>query len=76
MPARIAATVNTISVVIGVVTAGHSFYLLPYRMKVNEEAVIAIQQSHQRDHELLVRIDERTARVAEWLRRKEGMLAP
>lgn len=52
-----------IAVVSGLGAFFGAFVLLPYRMDAAEKAIVEVQGERKSDRELLVRVDERTARM-------------
>lgn len=58
-----------IAVVSGLGAFYGTFVLLPYRMAAAEKAITEVQVERKTDRELLVRVDERTARMEKALDR-------
>ena len=58
--ARVMATVGILSGIAGLLGA---WFVLPYRMDAAEKAIRDMQKQSSTDHDLLQRIDERTARM-------------
>lgn len=58
-----------VSVLLAVLGSIGAFYVLPYRMTAAEGAIKKMQEERTSDHELLSRIDERTAAIQRDLNR-------
>lgn len=58
--ARVMAVVGILSGIAGLLGA---WFVLPYRMDAAEKAIREVQSQSHTDHDLLQRIDERTARM-------------
>jgi uncharacterized membrane protein len=69
----IKVSLTRIGMVLGVLAAVAAlfgtFVILPYRMDAAEKSIKAIQDKTEVDHDLLQRIDERTARIEKALDR-------
>lgn len=61
--------VGIITVALAISSAIGAFYVLPYRMSAAEAAISKMQDERKTDRELLLRIDERTARMDKTLDR-------
>jgi hypothetical protein len=59
-----------LAVLAGVATPFGTFVLLSHRMDAAEKAIIAVQTKADIDHDMLQRIDERTARIEKALDRQ------
>lgn len=59
--------IEVLVMLISIISAFGAFYgtfvLLPYRMAAAEKAISEVQAERKTDRELLVRVDERTARM-------------
>lgn len=58
-----------VAVLTGISAFFGTFVLLPYRMQAAEKALSDVQIERKSDRELLVRMDERTARMEKTLER-------
>lgn len=58
--ARVLAVIGVLSGIAGLLGA---WFVLPYRMDAAEKAIREVQKQSATDHDLLQRIDERTARM-------------
>lgn len=58
---RAAITVGLIGGVLGLLASLSFFFLVPYRMEAAERDISALQTKETASHDMLVRIDERTA---------------
>lgn len=60
-------TIGRVAQIVGLLAALTAFlgawFILPYRMTAAESAIREVKSQSERDHDLIQRIDERTARM-------------
>lgn len=60
-----------VGVLLSIASLLGAFVILPYRMDAAEKAVEQVQKERAADHDLIMRIDERTEWIAQQLGRVE-----